>query len=63
MGGIGGSTKSSRGLGSSESSSSSLIKNSASSSRLGSVTCSRDAILSSLIGSGSRHYSILVFKE
>jgi hypothetical protein len=63
MGGLGGSSKSLRDPGSSGSSSSSSMKNSTSSSRSGSIKCSRDATLSSLIGSGSGHDYVLVFKE
>jgi hypothetical protein len=63
MGGLGGSNNSSRGSDFMGSSSSSSMNYSASSSRLGSIKCSRDATLSSLIGSGSGHGSVLVFKE
>jgi hypothetical protein len=39
------------------------IPGAANSSRLGSIKCSRDATLSSLIESGSGHDSVLAFKE
>jgi hypothetical protein len=61
MGGLGGSSKGSKGYGGWSSSSS--MKNWALSSRLGSMNDSKDAALTSSIGFGSKHDSLSVFRE